>query len=191
MPTPGMNLPADLPLPGALPLVDEDEIGGDLVERLEHMRKRLGRGLLECDHANVLVVEPKVRAVALERGIADVVIEKRVLPEAHAVGFRRCVIEESPKERERLAFRQEPGTHGILQLEDEGLDLVTQLHTATLDRVVQAHDRAGRRERLADRGERRSHEATHLLVPRLGVPPGLRQDDQVQVHGVPFGLRGL
>jgi hypothetical protein len=26
---------------------------------------------------------------------------------------------------------------------------------------------------------------------RVGVPPGLRQHDQIQVHGVPLVLRGL
>jgi hypothetical protein len=61
-----------------------------------------------------VVVETEVRAVAFERGIADVVIEKCVLPEAHGVGLRGRVIEQAPKECERLAFRQEAGPHGVL-----------------------------------------------------------------------------
>jgi hypothetical protein len=131
-----MNLSTDLAVAGALPFVDEDEIGRDLVERLEQMRKRLGRGFLQRHHTHVRVIEPEVSAVALERGITDVVVEKRVLPKAQAVGFGWRVIEEAPKERERLAFREDAGPYGVLELEDEGLDLVMQLHAAALDPLV-------------------------------------------------------
>ena len=175
-------------MPGALPFVDEDEIGRDLVERLEQMRKRLGRGLLQRHHADVGVIEPEVGAVAFERRITDVVVEKRVLPEAQAVGFGWRVIEEAPKERERLAFREDAGPHGVLELEDEGLDLVSQLHAATLDRVVQTHDRASAREPLASRGEGGAQDAAATDGERLGVPPRLGQNDEVELHGVPVGL---
>ena len=73
----------------ALPFAREDEVRRHLVERLEEKRERLRRRLLQRQDAHVIVVEAQVGAMTLERGVAAVVVEERVLTQAHAVGLVR------------------------------------------------------------------------------------------------------
>ena len=105
VPTLGVDLAADRPLPFALPFARQDEVRRNLVERLEQERKRVRGGLLEREDADVVVIEAQVRAMTLERGVAGVVVEERVVLEPDAVGLFGRVVQEAPEEGEGLALR--------------------------------------------------------------------------------------
>src|SRR3989442_13940159 len=107
-----------------------------------------------------------MRAMAFEGGIADVEIEKGIVAEGDAVGLRGGIVEQAPKECERLAFRQDPGMDGLPQLEDERLDLLSELRSAAVEIPVQTHDGPGGRQTVADRRHRVAEHSAR--GPRLG-----------------------
>src|SRR5579864_5451934 len=112
------------------------------------MRKRLHGRRFQRDYPHEVVIEPQVVAVTLERGVADVEIEKGVGAEAHAVSFRGCVVQKPTEEGERLLAAEEAWADGILQLEDEGFDLVSKLQPAAFEVVLEQNDRTRGREPL-------------------------------------------
>jgi hypothetical protein len=124
VPSLGVDFAPHRRLAFALPVVHEDHVGRNLVQRLKEVRERLGGRLFERHDPNVGVVEPQMRPVALERGVTEVVVEKCVLAEADRVRLARCVVQEAPKEGERLRIRQHLRTDGVRELHHERLDLV-------------------------------------------------------------------
>ena len=175
-----VNLSAHGALPFALPLVDEQEIRGDFVEGLKQQRERLCRRLFQRQHAHVVVVEPQMRALTLKRRVADVVVEKGVLPQTDGVGLLGRVVDQAPEEGEGLAFREEPRANGVRQLQDEGVHPVPQLDTAALEVVVEPDDRACRREPLPRDRDRRRHGAARLRGPGVRLGAVLGQDDKIE-----------
>ena len=86
-----------------------------------------------------------MRPVALERGVAEVVVEKRVGPEARGVRLAGRVVQEAPKKRKRVSARQDPGMEGVLELHDKRVDLLSEPLAPLLEIGIQPEHGPSRR----------------------------------------------
>ena len=88
-------------------------------------------------------------------------------------------------------FDRSAGGDRVLELLHERVDLVAQLDAPAVEVVIQADDRARRREPLAGRRERLAQGPTRLTRPRRRRPVRVHDHDEVQRHGEELRLLRL
>ena len=185
---PRVDLASDGSLPLPLPRTHEQEIRGNLVERLEEERHGLRRRFLEGQDADVRVIEPQMGAVTLERRVAGVEIEHRVVPQPDAVGLVGGVVRQTPEEREGASLIQNVRGHGVGQLQDERLHFVTQLVAAALQVLGQPDDSPVRGQPLARGGDRGTKGPSGIRGPGGGCARIRGEHDQVERDVVEIGV---
>src|SRR5436309_9635591 len=89
-----------------LPFRDDVEVGLHFEKAFEDERKALGRGFLESQNLDVVVVEPQMPAMALQVRFAKVVVKKSVVLEPRDLEFLGREIQRSFKNAESILFSE-------------------------------------------------------------------------------------
>src|SRR5918994_2051693 len=104
----------------AAPLEAGDELTGQRVQLLEHLRECGARRLLHRQHLHSRRVELQVVAMAVEPAVGNEVVEVSVVLERCARSQARSVVHEMSEERKGLGLVQARWLHGVRELHLEG-----------------------------------------------------------------------
>jgi hypothetical protein len=105
MPTFAADQLANPGIAGPLPFAGHDHVCRQLQQRPEHVGEGLGRGFSHAQTLNVVVVQPKMVAMAFKGGACQLLIHEEVIFESHVIRPIRCVVDQSAQELEGLLFR--------------------------------------------------------------------------------------
>ena len=117
----------------AAPLQAGDELTGQRVQVLEHLRERGARRLLHRQHLHPRRVELQVVAMAVEPAVGDEVVEVRVVLERCARNQARRVVHEVSEELKGVGLVQARWPHAVRELHLEGACLLVQMGDGTVD----------------------------------------------------------
>src|SRR5882724_4459421 len=110
----------------------------------------MSRRFLESEHLDEIFADAEVAAMALEMGLGEVVVEKRVVLQPGAVEFQRIEIEGALQNGEGFFFPENACSNKIAYVRAKAFDFLAKGRFGLRDFAFVQADGFGRRETRAE-----------------------------------------